>query len=48
MKHHFVSAKFIANNVVNIAIGYTLFFLNFGDHPFAPLVLLCNRGVLAD
>ena len=33
-------AEFAANNVVNVAIGYTLFYLNSGDHPIVPSILL--------
>ena len=33
------------NNVVNVAIGYTPFFLNFGDHPIVPSILLCGGDV---
>ena len=37
--------EFVANNAVNVAIGYTPFFLNFGDHPIVPSILLHNRDV---
>ena len=34
-----------ANNAVNVATGYTPFFLNFGDHPIVPSILLHGRDV---
>ena len=37
-------AEFAANNTVNVATGYSPFFLNFGDHPLVPSVL-CTAGV---
>ena len=33
------------NNTVNLAIGYTPFFLNFGDHPIVLSILLYSRDV---
>ena len=38
-------AEFSANNVVNVATGYSPFFLNFGDHPLVPSVYMHGRGV---
>ena len=37
---HLVLAEFAANNAVNVATGYTPFYLNSGDHPIVPLILL--------
>ena len=31
------------NNAVNVATGYTPFFLNLGDHPIVPSILLQGR-----
>ena len=33
------------NNVVNVATGYSPFFLNSGDHPLVPSVFMHNGGV---
>ena len=33
-------AEFAANNAINVAISYTFFFLNLGDHPIFPSILL--------
>ena len=38
-------AEFAANNAVNVATGYTPFFLNSGDHPIVPSILLHGRDV---
>ena len=38
-------AEFAANNAVNVATGYSLFFLNFGDHPLGPSVFMHGGGV---
>ena len=38
-------AEFVANNVVNMAAGYSPFFLNSGDHPLVPSVFMHGRGV---
>ena len=38
-------AEFVANNVVNVATGYSPFYLNFGDHPLVPSVLMHGGGV---
>ena len=35
----------MANNAVNVATGYTLFFLNSGDHPIVLSILLHGRDV---
>ena len=40
---HLALAEFAANNAVNVATGYTPFFLNSGDHPIVPSILL-HRG----
>ena len=40
---HLALAEFAANNAVNVATGYTPFFLNSGDHPIVPLILLHDR-----
>ena len=42
---HLALAEFAANNDVNVAIGYTPFFLNSGDHPIVPSILLHGRDV---
>ena len=39
---HLPLAEFAANNAVNVATGYTPFFLNSGDHPILPTQLLCG------
>ena len=38
-------AEFAANNAVNVAMGYSLFYLNSGDHPLVPSVLMHGGGV---
>ena len=38
-------AEFAANNAVNVAMGYSPFSLNFGDHPLVPSVLMHGGGV---
>ena len=42
---HLALAEFAANNAVNVATGYTPFFLNSGDHPIVPSILLHGRDV---
>ena len=42
---HLALAEFAANNAVNVAIGYTPFFLNSGGHPIVPSILLHGRDV---
>ena len=37
-------AEFAANNAVNVATGYSPFFLNSGDHPILPATLLQGHG----
>ena len=39
-----VLAEFVANNVVYVAMGHTSFFLQFGDHPIVPSVLIHGEG----
>ena len=38
-------AEFAANNAVNVATGYSPFYLNFGAHPLVPSVLIHGGGV---
>ena len=38
-------AEFAANNAVNMAMGYSPFYLNSGDHPLVPSVLMHGGGV---
>ena len=38
-------AEFAANNAVNVAMGYSPFFLNSGDHPMVPSVFMHSGGV---
>ena len=38
-------AEFVANNAVNVATGYSPFFLNSGDHPLVPSVFMHGGGV---
>ena len=38
-------AEFAANNVVNVAPGYSPFYLNSGNRPLVPSVLMHGRGV---
>ena len=40
-------AEFAANNTVNVATGYSPFFLNSGDHPLVPSVFMHGGGVLS-
>ena len=40
-------ADFAANNAVNMAIGYSLFYLNSGDHPLLPSDFMHGRCVLS-
>ena len=42
---YLVLAEFAANNAINVAMGYSPFYLNFGDHPLVPLVLIHGGGV---
>ena len=35
----------MANNAVNVAMGYSPFYLNFGDHPLVPSVLMHGGGM---
>ena len=45
-KGHVVAlAEFAANNTVNVATGYSPFFLNSGDHPLVPSVFMHGGGV---
>ena len=37
-------AEFATNNAVNMATGYSPFFLNVGCHPLVPMVVLQGRG----
>ena len=38
-------AEFATNNVVNVAIRYSPFYLNSSDHPLVPSVFMHGRGV---
>ena len=38
-------AEFAAKNVINVATGYIPFYLNSGDHPLVPSILMHGRGV---
>ena len=38
-------AEFAANNAVNVATGYSPFYLNTGDHPLVPSALMHGGGV---
>ena len=40
---HLAVARFAVNNVINVATGYTPFFLNFGDYPIVLSILLHGR-----
>ena len=42
---HLALPEFAANNAVNVATGYSPFYLNSGDHPMVPLVLMHGGGV---
>ena len=37
--------EFAANNIVNVATGYSPFFLNFGDNPLVPSIFMHGGGV---
>ena len=37
-------AEIATNNIVNMATGYSPFFLNLGDHPIVPTLLLQGHG----
>ena len=38
-------AEFASNNAINVATGYSPFFLNSGDHPLVPSVFMHGGGV---
>lgn len=38
-------AEFVMNNALNMATGYTPFFLNYGDNPIVLSILLHGMGV---
>ena len=38
-------AEFAANNAVNVATGYSPFYLNVGDRPLVPSALMHGGGV---
>ena len=38
-------AEFATNNAINVATGYSPFYLNSGDHPLVPSVLMHSGGV---
>ena len=40
-------AAFAANNAVNVATGYSPFYLTFGDHPLVPSILMHSGVVLS-
>ena len=42
---HLALVEFAANNAVNVTTGYTPFFLNSGDHPIVPSILLHGKDV---
>ena len=42
---HLALTEFATNNTGNVATGYTPFFLNFGDHPIVPSILLHGGDV---
>ena len=42
---YLVLAEFAEHNAVNVATGYSPFFLNFSDHPLVPSVFMHNGGV---
>ena len=42
---HLALAEFATNNAINMTIGYTPFFLNSGDLPIIPSILLHSRNV---
>ena len=37
-------AEFAANNAVNVATGFSPFFLSLGDHPILPTSILQGHG----
>ena len=37
-------AEFVANNAINVVTGHTPFFLQFGDHPIVPSILMHGGG----
>ena len=37
--------EFAANDAINVFIGYSPFYLNSGDHPLVPSVLIYSGGV---
>ena len=37
-------AEFVANNAINVAMGHTPFFLQSGDHPIVPSILMHGGG----
>ena len=36
-------AEFVANNAINMATGYNPFYLNSGNHPLVPSVLMHGK-----
>ena len=42
---HPALAEFAADNAINVATGYTPFYLNSCDHPIVPLILLRSGDV---
>ena len=38
-------AEFVLNNAVHVAMGYSPFYLNSGDHPLVPSVFMHGGGV---
>ena len=42
---HLALAEFAANNAVNVATGYSLFYLNSGNHPIVPSIVLRGGDV---
>ena len=42
---HLALAEFAANNALNVATGYSPFFLNSSDHPLVPSVFMHGGGV---
>ena len=43
--HYLVLTEFVANNIVNVATGYSPSLLNFGDHPLVPSIFMHGGGV---
>ena len=39
--------EFVANNAINVATGYSPFYLNFGGHPLVPSFLMHGADVLS-